>query len=121
MLTAGDNVVDWQALERLEALARLRKVVEEAGWVCGEGSQAQYDALMADLERALIERMAALEVLRFATPGHCKELRDRDLKVNVSVILDDAEGEAAQGHDDGPVRGPCAGAFGADGRRVLNA
>ena len=84
--------MDWQALERLEALARLRKVVEEAGWVCGEGSQAQYDALMADLERALIERMAALEVLRFATPGHCKELRDRDLKVNVSVILDDAEG-----------------------------
>ena len=25
-------------------------------------------------------RIAALEVLRFATPGHSKELRDRDLE-----------------------------------------
>lgn len=64
-----------QKLLQLTELERIEKVLEEISWSCDRGNnQKRFDALMDDLELALIERVAALEVLRFAHRNYSAEL-----------------------------------------------
>lgn len=92
LLTVSESAVDWVEMEKLETVERLREVLDQADYVCTEGGNREYEALIADLERALVERTAALEVLRFASVEHSTGLRDRDIRMNWRIVLSDAGG-----------------------------
>jgi len=92
LLTVSESAVDWEELEKLETLEKLSQVLDQVDWACNEGGNRDYEALMADLEKALVERVAALEVLRFATVAHSTGLRDRDVRMIWRIVLSDAGG-----------------------------
>ena len=91
-LTKGEGVVDWEKLEGLELLDKIERIVEETGWACQGARDEKLEALVADLETALVERAAALEVLRFADPAYAKKIKDPEVKFTLSVVVDKVAG-----------------------------
>ena len=91
-LTKGEGVVDWERLEGLELLEKIERIVEDIGWTCQGARDEKLDALVADLQTALIERAAALEVLRFANPAYAKKVKDPEVTLRLSVVVDKVAG-----------------------------
>jgi hypothetical protein len=88
-LVAGQQVVRHEELRRLGAAERIERVLEAVERDYPGRQPEKAAALLADLRRVLTERAAALEVLRFSTPGYAQDLLDRDLRVRWSVVWDD--------------------------------
>ena len=91
-LTTGEGVVDWEKLEGLEQLEKVRRIVEELGWTCEGARGEKLDVLLADVQTALLERAAALEVLRFADPSYGRKIRDPEVALTLTVKIEKASG-----------------------------
>jgi hypothetical protein len=88
-----------QELQDLEELERIAKVLEEINWSCdGGNNQRRFDALTTDLQLALLERVAALEVLRFIFDDYSAAMLAESLDHNNiemagwRLIVDDFDG-----------------------------
>jgi len=87
-LVAGEGV-RWQEERRLLTPAeRIRRVIQTLERECATRQPDKGEALLADLRQVLAERAAALEVLRFSSPGYAKELVDPEIAVTWSVLWD---------------------------------
>tara|TARA_Y100000588_G_C14067470_1_gene844254 strand:- start:349 stop:1023 length:675 start_codon:yes stop_codon:yes gene_type:complete len=88
-----------EELQDLEEHEKIARVIEEIDRNCSNRiSQRQLDALTADLRKALIERTAALDLLRFTSRTYTNELMSDILERNRlelhdwCVVLDDFDG-----------------------------
>lgn len=78
-----------EELEDMEEHEKIARVMEEIDGSCSNrGSQRQLDALTADLQKALIERAAALDVLRFTSRPYSIELVRDILQQNGLELYD---------------------------------
>jgi hypothetical protein len=88
-LGAGESVVDWETLDQMEEVEKIQRILQEIDQNWGRGNAEKSKAFLADLETVLVERAAALEVLRFSTPAYAKDLLDPDTQVQWLVIWND--------------------------------
>ena len=89
-LSTGENSYQ-EELDAIDEIERIRRVKDQLSWSCGRQDK-QYEALVANLEAALLERVASLEVIRFMNNQYSKNIRDPDVIISSGVEFEDING-----------------------------